>query len=101
MCCTTVLANYLFCLVSVILKQSHITQVFYHTRSLSHARFLVVLFFCCCLFKWWAFTQLARALLIGENGGALNQLVSKIATQACCHAFTLEQRITRPLGLGR
>ncbi len=44
MCCSTVLANYLFCLVSVILKQSHITQVFYHTRSLSHARFLVVLF---------------------------------------------------------
>ncbi len=34
--------------------------------------------------------QLARAVLIGENGSALTLLVSKTATQGC-HAYALEQ----------
>ncbi len=42
---------------------------------------LICLTFDLTLFKWWAFSQLARAVLIGENGGALSLLVSKTATQ--------------------
>ncbi len=49
-------------------------------RSWSYIWFslvLICLTFDLTLFKWWAFTQLNRAVLIRENGGVLTLLVSK------------------------
>ncbi len=65
--CDAALANDLFCSLSIILKLK------------LHTFFCLI--FDLTLFKWWAFTQLARAVLIGENGGALTLLASKTATQ--------------------
>ncbi len=45
---------------------------------------------------WWVFTQLARALLIGENGGVLTLLVSKTATrgwQSCICVWSTSQAL--------
>ncbi len=54
--------------------------VFCHFEAEVTHVFLLVLIcptFDLTLFKWWVFTQLARAVLIGENRGALSLLVRK------------------------
>ncbi len=71
MCCDAALANDLFCSLFVISKLK------LHMFSLV----LICLAFDLTLFKWWAFKQLARAVLIGGGGGALCLLVSKTSTQ--------------------
>ncbi len=64
--CDTALANYLF---------------FVRCSCIRFSLVLICLTFDLTLFKCWAITQLARAVLIGEKGGALTLLVSKTATQ--------------------
>ncbi len=69
--CDAALANYLFCSLSHF--EAEVKYVFLLV--------LICLTFDRTLFKWWAFKQLASAVLIGENGGALTLLVGKTATQ--------------------
>ncbi len=63
-------------------------------RSWSYIWFslvLICLTFDLTLFKWWAFTQLNRAVLIRENGGVLTLLVSK--TPEWCNIASTSQAL--------
>ncbi len=73
----------LICVVTQLLEITFFVRCL-SFRSCGYIRFslvLICLTFDLTLFKWWAFMQLARAVPIGENGGALSLLVSKTTTQ--------------------